>query len=335
MNIKPRVLLLISLIVLTIVSCKKDNYDNHEVIVQKFNFSKTILFEDSLSKYNIFQASPYLLPDSSFELLELSSVLFTDYAYKQRLVKIPEGTEMIYSNDFTIDFPNGTILTKTFFYYLDERDSSLGKQLIETRLLIKNGGLWNAATYVWNETQSEAILNNNGVTTPISWINASGEKQSTLYEIPKENDCKTCHQSNSKMSPLGPTLLNLNHSVIRNGSSINQLEHLQSKGLINNLNISQIPHMVDYNDVTAPLDDRGRAYLAMNCAHCHNPNAWNESAKKDMDFRYETPFDQTGIKHERTKIFTNIVSKKMPFIGTTMIDDEGIQIVIEYLESIQ
>ena len=43
-------------------------------------------------------------------------------------VKVPAGTQMTKSSDETIDFPNGTILTKTFYYYNDERDTTLGKR---------------------------------------------------------------------------------------------------------------------------------------------------------------------------------------------------------------
>ncbi|MEM9984676.1 MAG: hypothetical protein AAF804_06220, partial [Bacteroidota bacterium] len=261
-----------------------------EVQIPEFNFPKTVAFEQNLSAYYIFEGPvAELTPSEGFHLLELSSVLFTDYAHKQRLVKVPAGTQMTRREDGSIDFPNGTILTKTFFYYLDERDPTLGKRIIETRLLIKENDAWNVATYLWNQAQTEATLALNGLYTEVNWIAENGTRLSTRYHVPTENECMTCHQSSSRMSPLGPTLRNLNREVERNSAGLNQLRHLQALGVLNDFELSQVPQMVDYKDATAPLAARGKAYLAMNCAHCHHPEAWEASAERDFDLRYETP----------------------------------------------
>ena len=92
--------------------------------------------------------------------------------------------------------------------------------------------------------------------------------------------------------------------------------------------------MVDYNDLNASLSDRGRAYLAINCAHCHNPQAWNIPAEKNFDFRHEIPFELTGIQNGKDKISRNVLNQEMPFIGTTMMDEEGVALLIEYLNSL-
>lgn len=329
-----KVVFAISCILIMIASCRK-NDDNFEVQIPDFNFPQTISFESSLSAYNIFEGTPSnLIPSEDFELLELSSALFTDYAHKQRLVKIPEGTSISKLSNGSLDFPDGTILTKTFFYFNDERDTSLGKRIIETRLEIKESGTWNIATYLWNESQTDATLKLNGQDTPVSWINLQGNNRSTLYHVPTQNECMTCHQSNSTMSPIGPALLNLNKTVNRNGTELNQLAHLQSLGLLEQFSVTDIPQMVDYKDLNASLSARGRAYLAINCAHCHNPSAWNTPAEKDFDFRYEIPFNQTGIQNGKDKVSRNVINQEMPFIGTTMMDEEGVALLIEYLNSL-
>ncbi|MEL6845611.1 MAG: hypothetical protein AAFP02_20595, partial [Bacteroidota bacterium] len=266
---------------------------DREVEIPDFNFPQTIVFEQSLSAYNIFAGEPSdLTPTDDFHLVELSSILFTDYAHKQRLVKVPAGSQMKRLPDGSIEYPDGTILTKTFYYYDDERDHSAGKRIIETRLLIKESSTWNIATYLWNEAQTEASLTHDGVDTQVSWISADGSNQTTLYHVPTQNECMTCHQSSLSMSPLGPRLRNLNRIVERNGNSLNQLSHWQAIGLLNDFSLDQVPTMVDYKDPNAPLAERGRAYLAMNCAHCHHPDAWDIPAERDFDFRYETSLAQ-------------------------------------------
>ena len=324
------------LLLFIIVACNSNNFrDDEYVEIPDFNFPKSTKFKENLSEYKIFKGTPTdLLPSKDFHLLELNSKLFTDYAHKQRLVKLPSGTKIEKLDDNTVEFPNGTILTKTFFYYNDERDKSLGKQIIETRLEIKENDIWNVATYIWNKQQTDATLETNGLETEISWISENGTKRNTNYQVPSENQCMTCHQSNYKMTPLGPTLRNLNRIVYRDSSNLNQIEHLQSVGILSEFDVSQIDNIVDYKNLEASLTERSRAYLDMNCAHCHNPKGWDESAQRQFDFRYETPLEQTGILRKKEKVVNTMTRGKMPFIGTTMLDEEGIELLKAFTESL-
>lgn len=314
---------------------RRDDNDNRRVEIPDFNFPQSVVFKDSLSAYGLFEGAPHLMQAADdFTLLELSSVLFTDYAKKQRLVKIPAGTSIQKMADNTLIFPNGSILSKTFYYPIDARDTSLGNQLIETRLLIKENDLWNAATYVWNSEQTEATLELNGLTTTISWINDEGDSRIIQYEVPNQNLCMTCHQSDNRMTPLGPSLLNLNRTVERNGLTINQIAHLQGLDILADFDFQSLASMVDYQDVNASLEQRGRAYLAMNCAHCHNPRAWDTPAERDFDFRHQTSLNSSGIVSGKDKIQGQLLEGEMPFIGTTITDQEGLDLMMDYLNSL-
>ncbi|MEM6800177.1 MAG: hypothetical protein AAF696_02170 [Bacteroidota bacterium] len=308
---------------------------DREVEIPNFNFPETLVFEETLSAYHIFEGTAAdLVPASDFHLLELSSILFTDYAYKQRLVKLPDGEKMIRGNDGKIEYPDGTILTKTFFYYTDERDRSLGKRIIETRLEIKENDTWNIATYIWNQAQTEARLALNGSDTQVNWIDMDGISQTTLYHVPSQNECIACHQSNLSMAPIGPKLRNLNRMVERNGANINQLSHLQDLGILNEFEVSQVSKIVDYYDSRISLAERARAYLDMNCSHCHNPTGWEGATERQFDFRFETSLAESGILFEEEKISRALLDQEMPFIGTTLLDQDGVNLVIEYIESI-
>ena len=319
---------------LLLTACS-DNFElrpNGELEIPTFNFPQTVVFEQQLSTYNLFEGTAAdLTPAPDVQLLELSSILFTDYAHKQRLVKLPAGAQMKRLADGSLDFPDGAILTKTFYYYNDERDTSLGKRIIETRLLIKERNTWNVATYLWNEAQTDATLALNGLDTQVSWTAKDGTPFSTMYHVPTQNECMTCHQSTGRMAPLGPTLRNLNREVERNGVPLNQLAHLQAIGMLNTFPTSQVPEMVDYMDMSHSLEERGRAYLAMNCAHCHNPDGWEASSERDFDLRYETPLSETGLLYEKEKITEAVLDGEMPLIGTTLLDQEGVDLIVEYL----
>ena len=151
-----------------------------------------------LSDYNIYNGAPSnLIPSPAFSLYELSSTLFSDYAEKQRLISIPAGTKLKAVDDGLPVFPDGTILAKTFYYYNDNRDTSKGKRIIETRIMVKAGPLWNAATYVWNAEQTDAFLASAASTISIKWINEDGSERKVAYNIPSSKQCGTCHRSES------------------------------------------------------------------------------------------------------------------------------------------
>lgn len=317
-------------------SCSDDDFNNVEI--PNFDYPTTVTFESNLSSYNIYQDSLHdLIPSEDFHLLELSSVLYTDYAYKQRLIKVPAGTSMERINNFEIDFPNETILTKTFFYYNDERDQTLGKRILETRVMIKSNDIWNVATYIWNEEQTDAVLELGGRDISIDWIDENGNPISTLYDVPNEDECIACHQSNSQAVPIGTNLRNLNVEVERGGVAINQLEYLQTEGvLIDNFTASEVEGIVNYKDVSISLAERGRAYLDINCSHCHNPSGWEEAAEENLDFRYEVTLNESGLSEQQNqnRITEMVLDGEMPFIGTTILDEEGVELIVDFIESL-
>ena len=91
-----------------------------------------------ISDYKIFAGNPVALtPGNGFQLYELATGLFTDHAEKQRLIKVPAGKKIVAVSDGLPQFPDSTILVKTFYYFNDKRDTLKGKRLIETRLLVK------------------------------------------------------------------------------------------------------------------------------------------------------------------------------------------------------
>ena len=72
--------------------------------------------------------------------------------------------------DWVFDFPEGSALIKTFYYPIDERNPDLGKQLLETRLLLRKKDGWEGVSYAWNAEQNEAYKKIAGKTINASWI---------------------------------------------------------------------------------------------------------------------------------------------------------------------
>lgn len=295
------------------------------------NLSDMGVFDGVLSELN---------PAEGVFLYELNSTLFTDYAAKQRLIKLPGDLTMEYAGDDQLpDFPDNTIIAKTFYYNIDDRDPTLGKQIIETRILLKIDGAWQAGDYLWNAEQTEATYDEDGGEVPISYIDSDGTTQNVNYLIPSRADCAVCHFNNTNMTLIGPKLRSMNFNPMSAEVSINQLQHFINNGwLTGSPDPASMPTLPDWtDDIAYDIRQRTRAYIDINCAHCHNPNG--VVATFPIDFRYETPFDDTGIFANRGEIEARMQSTlptyRMPQLGRTVVHDEAIVMLLEYIEAIE
>lgn len=297
-----------------------------------------LVFTNRLSDLGFFQGPMEdLTPADDVQLYEIRTTLFTDYAIKQRLIKMPTGQSMRYINsDLLPSFPNNTLIAKTFYYYVDERDPSLGKQIIETRVFLKLESGWMATDYVWNASMTEAIRDDVGGMVPISYIDENGITNNVDYIIPSNTDCFTCHDSYNKTIPIGMKLRNMNFTPSYAG--YNQLRYFTDNGLLLGLSdpttISAIPDWLNGN---LTLEERSRAYLDVNCAHCHSPGG-SVPPTYNLDFTYETDFNQTGIYPNRGEIEARFESTspiyRMPQLGRTVVHDEALVMLRDYLDAL-
>ncbi len=333
-NIHALVLTLCVVLPLNSIGCWGDRTDPDPYDLD-FDIPRSEPFPDSLLAYGLYEEPiASLRPAAGVMPYELSSQLFSDYAFKQRLMMIPEGQSITTKSDATLDFPEGTILAKTFYYPLDMRDADASKRVLETRLLIRTRGQWNVATYLWNADQTDATLLLTGTTTKVTWLDEAGRSVSTDYVVPHEGECVTCHQSNGASAFIGPTLPNLNRDITRSNEEVNQLEYLAAEGVLEGNDLASTPSVPNYKDKQLSLETRARAYLDINCAHCHNPGGWDEASEPELDLRFHTPSNQTGLARKVKDLERQLETGKMPYLGTTLLHDEGIQLVLDYAKTL-
>jgi len=70
---------------------------------------------------------------------------------------LPDDSRIGFSADSPWDFPTGTVLIKNFALET-ERNNPNSLALIETRFLVKEGDQWHGFSYMWDETQTDAVL---------------------------------------------------------------------------------------------------------------------------------------------------------------------------------
>ena len=227
-------------------------------------------FPEKLSEFEFFLDDSAQLPDDKVIPYELISTLFSDYSYKQRWVYVPNNKKAEYVENWVFDFPTGSALIKTFYYPVDERAPELGKQLLETRLLLRKESGWEAVSYAWNEEQNEAYKKIAGKTINASWTDFMGEEKSVRYRVPNVNQCKECHDADDQISPIGPKARNINKELDFKDGEFNQLVYWMNREIIDEYPMDLVSP-VDWLDETKDINDRVRSYLDVNCGHCHSP----------------------------------------------------------------
>ena len=314
-----------------------------------------IAYPERLSAYDFFEGPPAAQrPGAGVRPYEINTPLFSDYAEKLRFVRLPKGTSARYQGDRTLDFPVGTTIAKTFLYPLDARNPSGGRRLVETRLLIREREGWLGLPYVWNDEQSDAVLQQGGERKTVAWVDASGERREVDYLVPSSADCGLCHDANGLgTEPLGTKPAQLHRPVMYAGTEQNQLALWTREGLVAGLPaLEQLPHYPLWDDPGgASLDARARAYLDVNCAHCHAPNGPASSAALDLRFSQDLPrrfgvfkrpvaagrgsggrlYDIWPGRPEESILLLRLESTEpgvmMAELGRTLIDREGVALV--------
>ena len=227
-------------------------------------------FPEKLSEFEFFLDDSAQLPNDKVIPYELISTLFSDYSYKQRWVYVPGNKKAKYVENWVFDFPTGSALIKTFYYPVDERAPELGKQLLETRLLLRKESGWEAVSYAWNDEQNEAYKKIAGKTINVEWTDFMGEEKTVRYRVPNVNQCKECHDADDKISPIGPKARNINKKFDFKDGEFNQLVYWMNREIIDDYPMDLISP-VDWTDETKNINDRVRSYLDVNCGHCHSP----------------------------------------------------------------
>ncbi|MDC6406903.1 MULTISPECIES: PQQ-dependent sugar dehydrogenase, partial [Maribacter] len=237
-----------------------------------------------------------------FELIE---PFWSDGALKKRWMAIPnDGThntaeeQISFSENGIWEFPAGSVLIKHFDYPIDDNNPSITKK-IETRFSVKgDDGNFYFFTYNWNESQTDAFLQEVGLDESIQVTKTDGGSREVIWHYPSVSECIACHNNTTK-GTLGTRTryLNKEFDYSEKGGSIgNQLVTLSALGILDTeINDMDTPNFLTYtslDDETADINDKARSYLDLNCAYCHQSGTGNRA---DFDLRLVNSLSQTGL----------------------------------------
>jgi mono/diheme cytochrome c family protein len=185
---------------------------------------------------------------------------WSDGAEKRRFLALPDGEHATLRPDGHLDLPVGSVLVKQFY---------LASQPIETRLMMKyRDGQWAGYSYAWDVEGGDAHLVPE--TQPLT-----REWGDVAWSYPTRSNCLGCHRQDRGL-----------------GLELSQLEisRLLTLGLVRGA-VPEVPPLPELHG-DAPLADRARAYLQVNCAVCHTRDG---PTPVDLDLRFATPLAETRL----------------------------------------
>ena len=294
------------------------------------NLSESAFFADARGQVPNADVTPY----------RLNTPLYSDGADKLRFLYLPRGTAAAANGEGLLSLPVGAALIKTFAF--GEGDQ---RRLIETRVLLHRADGWTALPYRWNEQQTEAELAVAGariaVTTP--------QGQEISYRIPNKNQCKECHGLNGKVVPIGPKARNLSREWLGGMVTAGKLDAMPDHA-------AEMPLWEARADASA--EAAARAYLDVNCAHCHRPGATASNSGLDLRWEQDDPqalgigkrpvaagrgaggllFDIVPGKPEESILLHRMndldPGVAMPELGKSTIDRDGVSAVERWIEGL-
>ena len=335
-------------------------------------------FPRKLSDTGLFQDVAGHQPADGVVPFSIHAAQWSDHASAERWLGLPGDTSIalqirpvnVAGSMFkrTMDFPLDAVLMKTLSLEFVHGEPA-SKRKVETQILHFNGYDWRGYSYRWNSEQTDAeLVEATGATTSfeIDDSTAPGGHRRQSWNFPSRMECIRCHNPWAEFS-LAFNVAQLNKVNKQTGQ--NQLELLQRMGVFRdaeqNLNpedpfavaepappLDERPQLVDPFDETVDLAQRARAYLHVNCAHCHR---FNGGGSARIYLPFDTPIYKTeavgtrptqgtfGIHDAmiiaptdpyRSVLYFRMAKSgpgHMPHLGSQYVDERGLSLIHDWI----
>lgn len=275
---------------------------------------------------------------------EVNAPLWSDGAAKERAFSLPAQGTITYHETEAWGLPVGTILLKTFV-------RPGGTDALETRVMVRHSDRWRGATYVWNEDGLDAELLNTGVDEDL------GDQ---VWHYPSRAECRACHtEASGEVLGWSTRQLARWSDLGRSGAPVHQIEALRRAGVLAGApeDAEGLPGFPGLGDVAASEEDRARAYLHANCAHCHRPDT---STTTPLDLRAEIALEDAHVCGEppekgdvalespmllapgdpgqsvlMARMATLNSDDRMPNVGSNVVDTEAVELIGAWIEGLE
>ena len=327
--------------------------------------STNLEFPRRLSETGLFasvkdhQLAPGVIPYS------INAEPWADGATAERFVALPGKTQLgIYDStnkDLGIfkgawRFPADSALAKTI-YLETESGESVARRRIETQILHFDKDTWRPYTYVWDDEQTDATLAPaEGLDRTFTVIDADapGGRRNQTWHVAAQSECLLCHRTRGGLIyGFNPRQLNKDHAY--KGVIDNQLRTLALMGLFEKPAQEYPEPIPSPFDESVSLEQRARAYLHINCAHCHRRGGGGTAA---IELQYDLALKRTHLLEARPTQGTfgihaaqvvapgdpfrsvlyyrmaKVGRGRMPYFGSSLVDQAGLRLIHDWIHQL-
>ncbi|HEY2584541.1 MAG TPA: PQQ-dependent sugar dehydrogenase [Tepidisphaeraceae bacterium] len=330
-------------------------------------------FPRKLSETGLFADVKAQAPAPGVIPFAINAPQWVDGATAKRWIAIPGAATMTWGKGVWGDdkpaWPANSVLVRTLSME-GLAGKSASAQPIETQVLHFDGRQWQAYTYAWNAGHTDADLvgaegDDRTLTVPAAQdvarnpLTHNGVEQRT-WHFASRVQCLTCHNVWDDYA-LAFTVPQLDRIAEVGGTKDNQVRAfrrlgflLQPKGMPDDSD-NEKAALTDPYDTSADLRERARSYLAVNCSVCHRFGGGGaalfdvrkELAPAKMNLVDARPnLGSFGLDEARIvcpgdptrSVLLYRIAKlgrgRMPRIGSDVVDQRGIQLMIEWIRSL-
>lgn len=334
-------------------------------------------FPRQLSQTGLFRDLPAHEPAEGVTGFEINAPMWNDGATASRWLAVPgDGKIDVQTQGIrragwmwreSMFFPKDSVLAKT----VSLRDDQNKDIRLETQLLHYDGTDWRGYSYIWNPDQTDAVLAA-AAGQDISLSDYGQFSERTTWAVHSRAECLRCHNQ-WLGGPLAFTAPQLNRDVMvartvepsagASEAPVNQLHHLRDAGWLTGASPKDGTHTTeawaiaipDHADPNVPIDQRARAWLSVNCSHCHQAHAGGTAT---IDLQFSLPVDKMklvdappsqgtfeleqpalvvpGDASRSVLMYRLAVAGRgrMPHIGSSLIDSTGVALVRSWIDSL-
>ncbi|MBC8353957.1 MAG: PQQ-dependent sugar dehydrogenase [Planctomycetes bacterium] len=254
-------------------------------------------------------------------------------------------------------YPTDAVLMKTISLEM-ERGNANSLRRLETQILHYDVDTWRGYTYAWNDEQTDAELSTEQAfdrTFEIVDASAREGKRQQTWHFASSTECLLCHTTRGgSVYGFVPSQLDRQHRY--GDAAADQLATLQHIGVFDHIGSTSSARMANPQDESASLEERARAYLHINCAHCHRRGGGGTAA---MDVQHQLTLEKTNLLKARPtqgtfgihgaevlgagdpyrSVLLYRMSKlgrgRMPYIGSSVVDDQGVELLHDWIASLK
>lgn len=318
-------------------------------------------FPTKLSQTGLFRDTAKQIPAKGVEEYRINAHRWADNTRSRQWIALPDATQLkrFSKTDWTtgqsegrFEFPVNSVAAKTVSYLTDSQDPKT-ETYLETQILHKEGDEWKAYNYIWNDEQTDALLQDDVAIERkliIKDLNAKNGERLQTWRHASRSECLLCHVwSAGTVQGFWPPQLNLNHG------EFNQLDQLTDLGLFAEP-IPKTEFIVDPHDEKASLEQRARSYLSMNCSTCHRKLGGGTAT---FTFDITVPADESNYINaqpsqgsfglndarvvasgnpEKSVLFYRFLKSgrgHMPQFGSHLVDHSGIAVLHDWIATMQ